>query len=130
MKKCVRYLLVATLVLFTAAAEARSATCPPAEMIKAARFTKALAYDPQINLWEFISVPFMHEGVIWNVAYGMELPGVADPTLAIKRGQSAYEHARLVITSPEPDPIPGHLFCDYTVSGMDYWIQALSPPGE
>src|SRR3990167_340522 len=130
MNKVIKLSLLLSLLLLVADADAGKITCPPASLVKAVTFTSVIVYDKQNRIWELLSAPFVHDGVTWNVAYGFEMPGVQTVSEAISRGQASYQSAALIIQSPEPEPIPGYLFCDYTVNGMAYWIQALSPPGQ
>ncbi len=103
-------------------------TCPPVAQIIAAKFARATPYDQAINLWELISIPFTHDGKTWDVSFGVALPNVTDPQEALRLGRRKFSEVQVSIESPEVDPIPGFLFCDYTHAGMEYWIQALSPP--
>lgn len=130
MNKSLKLLLPLTMLLIVTQADAGKVTCPPASLVKSLRFTSVISYDTSNDIWELLSSPFVHDGVTWNVAYGLEMPGVKTASEALRQGQASYQHAPLIIQSPEPDPIPGHIFCDYTVNGMTYWIQALSPPGQ
>lgn len=109
---------------------AKEVTCPPASMVKQATFTRAISYDANIDLWEVVSVPFTYDGVVWNIAYGREFPGVKTAQDALATASSTYKKDRIIDEHPEAIDIPGHVFCDYTYPGLEYWIQALSPPGE
>lgn len=124
----IKRLIPFTYILFSAAAHA--ITCPPESQIKAAIFTSAIVYDQQEKIWELLSAPFTHDGVTWNLVYGLEIPSATSEADAIRLGQQSYKSALIVHKKPHADPIPGHVFCDYTNPNMTYWIQALSPPGQ
>jgi len=123
--------VLASIIIFSSAPIfAKQVTCPPASVVKSVKFVRAIDYDSSINLWEVLSEPFMHDGVQWDVAFGMEFPGVTTADKALAAAQAAYQNAAIINPQPEAIDIPGHVFCDYTVEGMQYWIQTLSPPGE
>lgn len=109
---------------------AKPMTCPPASMIRNVKFIEAIDYDRSIDLWEVLSVPFMYEGVQWNLAFGTEFPGVKSASEALEVANKTYKNYPILDKTPDAVPIPGHIFCDYTHEGMEYWIQALSPPGK
>ncbi len=123
-KKC----LLISLCLITTAAHA--ATCPPPSLIKSATFTHAEIYDDSSDLWELISAPFMYDNKQWNISYGLYIENAANAAEAIKQGQIRFQSDNIINQNPPADPIPGYLFCDYTESGMVYWIQAMTPPGK
>lgn len=106
-----------------------AATCPPVSIIKAVTFNHAQIYDDSEDLWELISAPFEYDGKWWDLSYGLYITNAANAADAIKRGQQRYQTEEIIYPNPPADPIPGYLFCDYTESGMVYWIQAMTPPG-
>jgi len=117
-----------TCLLLSATANA-TITCPPASLIKAAIFTSALVYQEGTDLWELISAPFHHAGITWNLSYGLSITGATTEQDAIRLGQARFKEDRIIIQDPPADPIPGYVLCDYTPTGMPYWISAVSPPG-
>lgn len=127
MIKKIKYLAPLCILL---SAATHATTCPPVSLIKAVTFTSALVYEQGTDTWELLSAPFTHDGITWNLAYGLNIPGAATMQEAIRLGQQKFKDAPIIIKHPSIDPIPGHLFCDYTTNGMTYWIQALSPPGQ
>lgn len=124
------YKKILTILLSLAFTNTHGATCPPPELIKSAVFEKAELFDKKIYLWELVSAPFSYENKIWNVVFGLELPGASTESEALQRGQLKYRQSSIINPNPDPTPIPKHLICQYTPEGMPYWIEALSPPGD
>lgn len=118
------------LALCLATSVLHAATCPPVSVIKAVTFNHAEIYDDSDDLWELISAPFEYDGKLWDLSYGLYIEHAANEADAILRGQTRYQTEEIVHPNPPADPIPGYLFCDYTDSGMVYWIQAMTPPGK
>lgn len=106
-----------------------AATCPPPSLIKAAIFNHAELYDDSSDLWELVSAPFLYDGKQWDLSYGLYIENAANEADAIRQGQLRFQQDEIIHPNPPADPIPGFLFCDYTSSGMMYWIQAMTPPG-
>ena len=124
-------ILITTLaILLTQTAFAKQVTCPPADVVRAIQFSRSLDYDSSIDLWELLSAPFEHDGVMWDIAFGTEFPGIKTGDAALKEANRVYKNYPLVNENPEAIDIGSHVFCDYTHEGMMYWIQAMTPPGE
>lgn len=107
-----------------------AATCPPPELVKAAVFNHAELYDDSSDLWELVSAPFMYEDKQWDLSYGLYIENASSAADAMRQGQLRFQQDALIHPNPPAVPIPGHIFCDYTESGMMYWIQAMTPPGK